>query len=239
MFVHDNPRRALAFVLMSKNDELIESIRKGDAASVGKLLDEDRGLLQAAAGPVSAMMLAVYHGRRDIAQLFLEHGAEPAFGEAVALGDSDRVHSMLAGNPALLQDFTPDGFTLAGLAIFFRHPELARDLIERGADIHAAARNAQRVAPVHAAASVGDTASMRLLLERGADPNARQHMGYAPLHATAANGDRATAELLVAHGADPKAATDDGKTPADFAAERGHNELAEWLRRQPDKTHTL
>jgi ankyrin repeat protein len=221
---------------MSKNDELIDSIRKGDAATAARLLDEDPTLLHAAAGPVSAMMLAVYHGHRDIALLFLDRGAEPAFGEAIALGDSDRVRSMLAANPGLLQEFTPDGFSPAGLAIFFRHPDLARELIERGADIHAAARNAQRVAPVHAAASVGDTASMALLLERGADPNARQHLGYTPLHASAANGDRATAEVLVAHGADPKAANDDGKTPADFAAERGHTDLAEWLRRQPDHT---
>lgn len=223
---------------MSKNDELIESIRKGDAGAVATLLDEDRSLLQASTGPVSAMLLAVYHGRRDIAQLFLDRGAEPAFGEAVALGDGDRVRAMLEANPSLLLEFSPDGFPPAGLAIFFRHPDLARELIERGADIHAAARNAQRVAPVHAAASVGDTASMRLLLERGADPNARQRLGYVPLHAVAANGDRAMAEVLLAHGADPQAATDDGKTPADFATERGHNDLADWLRKQPDKPAT-
>ena len=156
----------------------------------------------------------------------------------MALGDRDRVNAMLAGNPSLLDEFTPDGFLPAGLAIFFRHPELARELIDRGADIHAAARNAQGVAPVHAAASVCDTASMQLLLERGANPNARQHLGYVPLHASAANGDRATAELLVAHGADSNASNDDGKTPADFAAERGHHELAEWLRRQPEKPTT-
>src|ERR1700682_1823350 len=95
---------------MSKNDELIESIRKGDAATVATLLDEDRSLLQATAGPVSTLLLAVYHGRRDIAQLFLDRGAEPAFGEAVALGDRDRVNAMLAGNPSLLDEFTPDGF---------------------------------------------------------------------------------------------------------------------------------
>src|SRR5205814_1523496 len=153
-------------------------------------------LLQATAGPVSAILLAVYHGRHDIAQLFLDRGAELTFGEAVALGDTQRVHALLAGQPSLLHDYTPDGFPPAGLAIFFRHPELARDLIERGADVSAASRNAQRVAPIHAAASVADTASTRLLLERGADPNARQHLGYAPLHAAAANGDRATTELL-------------------------------------------
>jgi hypothetical protein len=223
---------------MSKNDELTEAIRKGDAATVAALLDGDRALLRASAGPVSAILLAVYHGRRDIAQLFLDRGAELTFGEAVAFGDTQRVHALLAGEPSLLHDYTPDGFPPAGLAIFFRHPELARDLIERGADVNAVSRNAQRVAPVHAAASVADTASMRLLIERGADPNARQHLGYAPLHASAANGDRATTELLLAHGADPHAKTDDGRTPADMAAERGHGDLADWLRGQPDHPTT-
>ena len=75
---------------------------------------------------------------------------------------------------------------------------------------------------------------MRLLLERGADPNARQQLGFTALHGSAASGDRETAELLLAHGADPQATNDEGKTPADFAAERGHTEFAEWLRRQPD-----
>lgn len=219
--------------LMSQTDELIDAIRRGDAAAVAALLDRDPSLLTATAGPTPAILLAVYHGRRDIAQLFVDCGAELTFGEAIALGDRERVLALLASDPGKLHEYTPDGFPPAGLAIFFRHPELAHELIERGADVSAVARNAQRVAPVHAAASVGDAATMRLLLEKGADPNLRQQMGYAPLHATAANGDRATTEVLLAHGADANARNDDGKTPADLADERGHGELAEWLRRQP------
>src|SRR4051794_11331074 len=207
---------------MSRQEALIDAIKTRDAAAVGSLLDEDRSLLGASSGNVSAILLAVYYGRPDIAQLFVDRGAELTFAEAVALGDTNLVETLLANQPSLLHDFSPDGFSVAALAIFFRHPELARDLIERGADIHAAARNAQGVAPVHAAASVADAVSLRLLLERGADPNARQHLGYAPLHAAAANGDRDMSELLLAHGADPEAKTDDGRIPADMAAERGH-----------------
>src|SRR5258708_40184096 len=122
---------------MSKNDELTEAIRKGDAATVAALLDDDRSLLRGTAGPVSAILLAVYHGRRDIAQLFLDRGAELTFGEAVALGDRQRVHALLAGEPSLLHDYTPDGFPPPGLATFSRHPDLPRELIERGADLSA------------------------------------------------------------------------------------------------------
>jgi ankyrin repeat protein len=71
---------------------------------------------------------------------------------------------------------------------------------------------------------------MALLLDRGADVNARHQMGFAPLHAAGGNGDAAMVDLLLARGADPQATTDDGKTAADYAAERGHAALAERLR---------
>jgi ankyrin repeat protein len=71
---------------------------------------------------------------------------------------------------------------------------------------------------------------MPLLLDRGADVNARQQLGFTPLHAAAGNGDEAMADLLLARGADATLKSDDGKTPADVAAERGHTNLAERLR---------
>ena len=70
-----------------------------------------------------------------------------------------------------------------------------------------------------------------MLLEAGADPNARQERGFAPLHDAAANGNAALVELLLKHGALADAKTDDGKTPADMAAERGHKEVIERLRK--------
>src|SRR5205814_9753974 len=136
--------------------------------------------------------------------------------------DARRAFELLDRDPSLLERRSADGFPPVGYAIFFRHPSLARALIERGADVTAAAENAQRVAPVHAAASVGDVETMRLLLERGADANARQHNSFVPLHAAAGNGDLDMARLLVARGADHHARTDDGKDAAAIAAERGH-----------------
>ncbi|HJT17623.1 MAG TPA: ankyrin repeat domain-containing protein, partial [Thermoanaerobaculia bacterium] len=116
------------------------------------------------------------------------------------------------------------------LAIFFRHPELARDLIERGADVNAAANNPQAVAPVHAAAAVRDHATMKLLLERGANPNARQQQGFTAFHAAASHGDILMAKLLVAHGADAHAKTDDGRTALDIAEKNGQQGFAKWFR---------
>jgi ankyrin repeat protein len=202
--------------------DLFEAIRTNDAAAVAALLDGDRSLIGARQNGVTPVLFAVYNGHAELARLFLDRGAVLTFGEACALGDSALAMRMLDGDTALLDAYSEDGFPSVGLAIFFRQPELARALIERGADVNAVARNAFRVAPVHAAASVRDAATMTLLLDRGADANARQQLGYTALHTAAQLGDETIIDLLISHGADPRAAGDDGKTPSDLAAAHGH-----------------
>lgn len=212
------------------NDEVIQAIQQGDASRVAALLDEDPALLGVKSGNVSAVLLALYHQHPEIAQLFVQRGAELNFFEACALGDRDRALRQLERDPSLLNSFSDDGYPPLGLAIFFQHPALARELIERGADVSAAARNPQCVAPVHAAATVRDHATMKLLLERGADANARQQMGFTAFHSAASRGDVAMAKLLIAHGADPHARTDDGKNAVEIAETYGQPAFAQWFR---------
>jgi ankyrin repeat protein len=206
-----------------KTDELFDAIKKNDAAAVAALLDEDRALLGASSNDITPVLFAVYYGHPELARLFVERGAQLSLGELAALGDRRALDGDIESRSA-------DGFPLLGLAIFFRHPELAHELIARGADVNARAQNPARVMPVHAATAVGDHETMRLLLARGADPNARQQAGYAPLHDAAARGDETMVGLLLEGGADRQVKNDDGKTPADLAAERGHAALAERLR---------
>jgi uncharacterized protein len=175
------------------------------------------------------ILAAIYQGKTDIARALVESGVTPSFAEACALGDRERVERMLDEDPAALQERSGDGHTPLGLSIFFRHPGIARLLIERGADVNAAAENAQRVAPVHAAAAVCDRDTMRLLLERGAEVNARQQVDYTPLHGAASRGDVDMARLLLEHGADRQAKASDGKTIADAARSHDQPAFAEWL----------
>ena len=214
-------------------NELFDAIRNGDAESIASLIDAEPSLIASRQNGISPILFAVYNGHAELAQLLIgrgtEQGARPSFVEACALGDKESVLQMLDTDRALLDSFSDDGFPAVGLAVFFRHPDVARLLIERGADVNATAQNAFRVAPVHAAAATRDASIMQLLIDHGADVNARQQMGYTALHTAAQLGDRAMLDLLLAAGADPRAAGDDGKTPADLAAAHGHTAIAERL----------
>ena len=209
--------------------ELAEAIKAGDAERVGALVERDPELLRTAENGVTPLLLAVYHGKPELARLLVERGAPVSFAEACALGDEARVKEMLAADPALVNARTEDGFPAAGVAIFFGHGALARWLIERGADVNAAAQNAARVAPLHAAAAVRDRETMRLLLARGADPDAPQQMDYTPLHGAASRGDIEMGEMLLAAGAQRDARGTDGLTPADVARKYGQPAFAEWI----------
>ena len=70
---------------------------------------------------------------------------------------------------------------------------------------------------------------MRLLLERGADPNARQQLDFTPMHAAAGRGDVEMARLLLEFGAERGLKATDGQTPANAASGHGHPEFAEWI----------
>ena len=207
--------------------ELTEAIQAGDTARVSALIDADPAVLRAAENGTTPLLLAIYQGKPEIARLLIDRGAPVSFAEACALGDEARAKQLLADD--VLNARTADGFPPVGLAIFFGHGALARWLIEQGADVNAAAQNPQRVTPAHAAAATCDRETMRMLLERGADPNARQQMDYTPLHGAASRGDVEMAKLLLEYGADREAKASDGMTAGDVARKYGKGEFAEWF----------
>lgn len=65
----------------------------------------------------------------------------------------------------------------------------------------------------------GSHAVVKLLLEKGADPNAQADVSLeTPLHwAVEGRANLTTIELLAEHGADPDLEDGDGETPLDYA----------------------
>jgi ankyrin repeat protein len=162
---------------------------------------------------VSALLLSLYHRRRDARDALLAAGAPVGPLEAAALGDVAKLEG------ADLSVRGGDGFTPLHLAAFFGGVEAVSAILATGADPDADADNTFKVRPIHSASAVGDHASVRALLAAGANPNVTQEGGYTPLHTAAHNDDPELAKLLLEHGADPRATEDTGKTPRDMAGD--------------------
>ena len=86
--------------------------------------------------------------------------------------------------------------------------------------------------PLHLAAFFGQLASVRWLVDEGADVNAasRNDMGVQPLHSAAAAQSIDVCNLLLERGADPNARQASGDTPLGAARHSGNDELERLLR---------
>jgi ankyrin repeat protein len=123
------------------------------------------------AGEVSEPMQALYEGDRERGERLLAERGEIDVFEAAAFGRDERLRELLDADEGLAHAESPDGFTALHFAAFFRQPEAARLLLERGADATVAARNPMRVEPLHSAAAADQTEIARMLLDAGADPS--------------------------------------------------------------------
>ncbi len=216
-------------------DDIFALVRNGDREGVERVLADDPAAAGARdADSVSVLLTAVYHGKTDIRDLLLAQGLELDVFEAAAVGDASRVRELLDADPSLASAFSPDGFFPLGLAAFFKHNRVIRELIAAGANVRAVARNTMRVTALHSAvADGGDRESALALIAAGADVNAQQRHGWTALHGAAEMGDREVVEALLAAGADASSATREGKTAADLAREHGYEELAAALEASP------
>jgi ankyrin repeat protein len=147
-------------------------------------------------------------------------------------GDTDEVAALLSMDSRLTRTHDSNGWTPLHLAAHYGHADIVSIMLHNNAPVDIRSTNTMANTPLHAALAGRRNDVSKMLIEAGADVNARQHGGWVPLHAAAANGDREMVDLLIARGADRSAINDAGVSAAAIARERGHAALADSLDRR-------
>ena len=99
---------------------------------------------------------------------------------------------------------------------------------------------ADRNADLQNAARAGDIERVRILLEQGADVNARNAVGAAPLHEAAWSGNSELVDLLLARGADVNERhAEAGSTPLHYAVITNQPEIVKTLLRHGAGIHAI
>jgi cytochrome c len=144
-------------------------------------------------------------------------------GDLVKNGDVAAVTSALDKGAAINEI---DGVTALYIACEAGNAELAKLLIDRGADVNLPV-SWQRT-PLFAANKGGHAEIVKLLLDNGADPN-QLAKSQTPLHVAAENGCLQCVIHLVDAGAEVNALTSNGSPPIHLAKLRGHDDIVAYL----------
>ena len=146
-------------------------------------------------------------------------------GEAAPVGtdeeeqDIKRIQEMIQNSPDLINappgNAPPPPLSAAAQSDWLR---VARYLLDHQARVDVLTPGNYDETPLITAAENGHKAMVELLLERGADINAKDKRGMTALHLAAQHGFQAVVETLIAHRADVNAQDENRRTPLAVAA---------------------
>src|SRR5688500_11939862 len=133
--------------------EFLEAVKKGDRATVDRMLEADPSLVSAKdQSGTSAVLLAHYYGKADVAAALLSRSPALDVFEAATVGDATRVAALVDADRTLADAVARDGYSPLGLASFFKRRDVVQVLLEPGGETRRTAPD-QGIAPLHSAQS--------------------------------------------------------------------------------------
>jgi len=229
---------------MQPIDHLLAAVLQRDHSLVARMVTDDPDLLVAAnMFGATATHAAHFTGQDELTTLLVVKRGGLDVQLAAELGDVDVLHRQVSDHPTEALGFNGSGSTPLHGACYWGQVAAAQLLVEGGADATAPTRDEfLQITPLGSAIATtpgipqpSDDEDVvlelvRLLLEYGADPNARRRDGTTSLHAAAWRGLDAVIQELLDAGADRTVQAETGphagETPADTALGQGHLVLA-------------
>jgi ankyrin repeat protein len=183
--------------------QLLDALRDGNLAAVRQLVKSGAPVNAVDDFDSSALMYAALYADVTTVQLLLEKGADPN-------------HADKAGATALMWAIPDEA--------------KCRVLIARGARVNAVSEATGRTPVLIAAGRPGASGIVRMLLDKGADPKARDKNNETTLLRAALSGDPNIMKLLIDRGVDINAATSrGGVTPLLEAIAQNDSEVLDML----------
>lgn len=213
-----------------RTDDLIQAAKEGNRDVLKRLLADDPAIVNArASSGETPLMAALYRRHLEFVDALVNAGVRLDVFAAAALGRTDVLEELLAGDASLVRAYAYDGWTPLHLAAFFGRRAAVERLLTAGVDLNAISHNALKNTPLHAALAGRHTEVALLLIGAGADVTIADGGGHTPFHIAAEEGFVPVVKALLARGADAHAVDADDRTPLSRAAARGHTEVVDLI----------
>ncbi len=147
--------------------------------------------------------------------------------EAASKGEIDKVKSILAENPELVNTQDDRSYTALHIAAYLGHKEVVEVLMANGGNISLEDKDGR--SPLHCAVCHEHKSVTKVLIANKADVNAKDKNSHTALHFVASGGQYEIIELLIAKGAEVNAGNKEGQTPLHLATYNGHEKVVKFL----------
>ena len=212
------------------------AVRIDDIAAVRSLLAGGANVNARDSKNVTVLQLAAVLGNEDIVRLLLDMGANPNGNLVSAATNSDtplhdavrfarmKIVRLLLDNGAEVNARAEHGGTALQSAAALENEEIVRLLLEKGASPNGitTSSSVNCDTPLHVAARTGNFTIVSLMLETGADIQARDKNGDTPLDIAISKKDEDILRLLLQQGGDIN-------TPLQAAILREDEDKVRWL----------
>ncbi len=208
--------------------------RQGLQEELKKLIEKGADINAKDSSGQTALHYAAHEGYKQIVEALLAYGADVNIGERY-YNATPAEFAMHKNHNEVVELLISKGSDISPLhfALYMKDRAKAKSLIEGGADVNKRTPYGTTplpyvTTPLHRAIDAGFKDIAELLIEKGANVNAKDKWDWPPLHSAVSADLKDIAELLIEKGADVNAKIHWDWTPL-HSAVYGHNEIVELL----------
>ncbi|MCA7010493.1 ankyrin repeat domain-containing protein [Wolbachia endosymbiont of Tribolium confusum] len=221
------------------DEELLTAVRDGNLNEVEDLVSQNANVNTRDIYSWTPLHWATFKDHLEIARFLMKKGADinaadkGPYGKksihVAAENNSKDIIEFFLSKGVGINDTDKQGYTPLHYAAWRGRLEVAKFLIEKGADMNAADTSTAGKKPIHVAAENNNRDIIEFLLSKGVSVDAADNNGWTPLHYAASKDCLEVAKFLIEKGADINAENMYGKKPIQRAAENNSKNIVELL----------